>query len=195
MSSEIDWGAEVLSFSLTMLAAGIGAWLSVYKLPLAAKKEERRWSREVDAEETVLLKLSSLAFLSFDYANSVLRQEARISELSELEIQKEVFGILSFLHHRQRSLSVHLSKDKAKNLQGFIADTKDILNEADADSGLWYSDDQFEEQKHIAETIGMLGKAAENNLKGFKCNAKSSESVSAKSIVGLLKDAIAALGK
>lgn len=165
MSSGIDWEVEGLRFVFTLVAAGVGAWFSVYKFSLAAKEEERRRQREIEAEDIALSTLSDIVFLSFEYANYVFLDAVRVSGLSEQDIQKRIYKQLARLHSQHFSLGVNLSPEKSEALQSFVAETKDILNEANSNYGLWYSGDQLAEQKHSAETISQLGVSAEKHLK------------------------------
>ncbi|WP_300521781.1 hypothetical protein [Alcanivorax sp.] len=155
---------EVGSFLSTVVAAGIGSWLTVRFFPLQAKKDEWEWQRRTEAQEFVFDSLSQIVFLSHNLVKSYLADDFSMSGKGLNESEKTIYDLLRGLHGRKAGLGLHLEPLQKEILDEFAIDSQDVLDAANKTWGLWHHDDHESEVDHRTGTLSDLAKCASRYL-------------------------------
>lgn len=164
----VDFLIEVAGFLATVIAAGVGAWLSVRFFPLKAKQDEWQWKKQIEAQELLFNTLSEISFVSHNYLKGEYLEEFSMSNQGMEGTETIVFDGVKLLHQRSAALSLVLSKKQNQHLSEFLDKTQSALDEARQSHGQWDQDDSAAEEQHSNDTIGELGVIAKSTLSDLK---------------------------
>ena len=161
---------ELIKGSITLIAAGTGAWLSIKFFPIKAKKDERNWQKAIEAENRVFSSLSKIYFLSRHYLHSEYNEKYSMSELGLAETEKEILTIIKGLHKDQFEISIFLNDKQNKVFKTFLEQTQMAMNKA---KDLWEDVDQTSSLKieeHTQRTIASIYALVKKSKSSFEVN-------------------------
>lgn len=155
---------EVGSFLSTIVAAGIGSWLTVRFFPLQAKKDEWEWQRRTEAQEFVFDSLSQIVFIGHNLVKSHIADDVSMSGKGLEESEKIIYDLLREIHGRKAGLGLHLEPLQKEILDEFAIDSQGVLDAANETWGQWHHGDHESEVDHRTGTLSDLSECARGYL-------------------------------
>lgn len=166
--SDVNWIFEVFKIATTLLAAGLGAWLSVRFLPVKAKQDEWLWQKKLEAQEYLFNNLSEVFFVSKHYLNGEFGERYSMSGKSLSATEEYVQSGVADLHKRAASLQMLLTSQQSEILNEYLSATQQVMDKARDTWGEWDQDDEYAVESHTNTTISDLHRESKLSLKKLK---------------------------
>lgn len=153
---------------IPMVAAGVGAWLSVRYMPLKAKKDEWFWRNRRRSKTYLFTTLGKINFMTLHTLLDHHKDEYSMAGKTLKETETEAMTLIEKLHGNAGVMQPFLSARNKEILKEFLMGSKAVLDNAKQTWGLLDRNEPSAEYDHTLTTVSAIHDVSQSALDQLK---------------------------